>query len=268
MTWSAPNFLAAGKPARDGIETDDAARAARFGHRRAVEAEQAKALDDDGVAQRNFGGFRHRCHGGDAAIERRRFLVAQFVGEFQNPGAGQDVAIFGKAAEKMRVFLRKVVAVFAHAVALLRHVEHFAVVALAVEEIFAPGDAIADLQRIAAHVLFDACAEFLDDADDLVAENARARIGPASLVGMDIGAADRRHRHPHQNFAAFDRAQRKFLHDERRVRCFVNGGLGGAHVWLMDSLVDMTDSWRSWACHRRMAAACYSTPFSAKSKIS
>ncbi len=38
---------------------------------------------------------------------------------------------------------------------LLRHVENFAVVTMAVEEIFAPGYAVPDLERIAAHVLVD-----------------------------------------------------------------------------------------------------------------
>ena len=105
--------------------------------------------------------------------------------------SGKDVAIFGKPAEKMRILRREVVAVFAHALALLRHVEDFAVIALAVEEIFAPGDAVADLERIAAHVGVDAVADLLDAADDLMAENARARIRPAAFVGVNIRAADR-----------------------------------------------------------------------------
>src|SRR5262249_9017121 len=66
-------------------------------------------------------------------------------------------------------------------------------------------------------------------------------VRPPALVRMNVGAADRRHRHPHQNFAAPDGTQREFLKDERRVRRFVNGGLGGPH---------------------------HSTPFSAKSKMS
>ena len=70
----------------------------------------------------------------------------------------------------MRILLRKIVAIFAHAMAFLRHVENFTVVTGAVEEILAPGNAVAELERIAAHVLPDVCAEFLDDSDDLVAE--------------------------------------------------------------------------------------------------
>ena len=85
------------EPACHGIETDDAARAARFGHRGTVQAEQPEALNDDGVAQRDFGGFGHRRHGGDAAIERRCLLVAQLVGKLQDPGAGQDVAVFAQS---------------------------------------------------------------------------------------------------------------------------------------------------------------------------
>ena len=241
------------EPARHRIETDHAARAARLGHRGAVEAEQTETLDDHRVAQADFGGFGHRCHGGDAAIERRCFLVAQFVGQLEDKGAGQDIAVLGKSTEEVRILGGKVVAVFAHAVTLLRHVEHVAVIALAVEEILAPGDTVADLERVAAHILVDAFAEFLDDADDFMAEDARAGIWPASFVGMNVRAADGRHRHPHQNLAAPGRPHRKFFQDEGRVRRFVNGGLGGAHH-AIHSLFDV--------------AARYSTPFSAKSKMS
>ena len=127
--------------------------------------------------------------------------------------------------------------IFAHAMALLRHVENFTVVALPVEEIFTPGNAVADLQRIAAHILLYVFADLLDDPDDLVAENSRAWIRPAPLIGMDIRATDRRHRHLHQNLTAVNGTQGKFLHDERRIRGFVNSGLGGAHC-SYGSLVD------------------------------
>jgi hypothetical protein len=130
----------------------------------------------------------------------------------------------------MRILRRKVVAVFAHALTFLRHVEDFTVVALAVEEIFAPGNAVADLERIAAHVRVDAVADFLDPADDLMAENSRTRIWPAVFIGMNIRTADRRHRHPHQDFARFDRTQRKSPQHERPVRRVVDGGNCGA--WL------------------------------------
>src|SRR6201999_1572379 len=95
------------------------------------------------------------------------------VRKLENPGAGQDVAIFGEAAEEMRILIGEIVPVFAHAVALLRHVVDVAVVALPVEEILAPGDAVAARERGAAHVLVDTFADFLDDADDLMAENPR-----------------------------------------------------------------------------------------------
>jgi hypothetical protein len=144
--------------------------------------------------------------------------------------SGKDVAIFGKPAEKMRILRREVVAVFAHALALLRHVEDFAVIALAVEEIFAPGDAVADTERIATHVGFDAIADGLDAADDLMAKNSRTRIRPAPFVGVNIRTADRRHRRPHQHFAAFDGTQRKPPQHKRRVRRVVHGGNRGARL--------------------------------------
>jgi hypothetical protein len=53
-----------------------------------------------------------------------------------------------------------------------------------------------------SHIFVDTFAHFLDDADDLAAKNSRAGIGSAAFVGMNVRAADRRHRHPHQNFAA------------------------------------------------------------------
>jgi hypothetical protein len=129
----------------------------------------------------------------------------------------------------MRILGREVVAVFADALALLRYVEDFAVITLAVEEIFAPGNAVTDLERIAAHVGVDAVADVLNAADDLVSENSRTRVRPAAFVRMNVGTADRRHRHPHQHFAALCRTHGKFLEHERRVGCFVNGGLGGTH---------------------------------------
>ena len=189
----------------------------------------------------DFGGFRHRHHRRDAAIERRRLLVAQLDRKLQDPGPGQDVAILAKAAEKMRILIREVMAVFAHAVTLLRHVEDVAVITLPVEEIFAPGDAVADHSASPRMSVVDAFADFLDNADDFMPENSRAWIWPAALVGMNIRAANRRHRDSDQNFAALGGTNREFLQDERCIRGFVNGSLACAH---------------------------YSTPLSAKSKIS
>jgi hypothetical protein len=122
----------------------------------------------------------------------------------------------------MRILGREVVAVFADASALLRHVEDFAVITLAVEEIFAPGDAVADLERIAAHVGVDAVADVLDAADDLVSENSRTRVRPAAFVGVNIRTADCRHRHPHQHFAALNGTQRKLLQHKRCIRRLVD----------------------------------------------
>ena len=77
----------------------------------------------------------------------------------------------------MRILFREIVAIFAHAMALLRHVENFTVVARAVEEILAPGNTVADLQWIAAHILSDVSTELLDDPDDLMAENSGHGFG-------------------------------------------------------------------------------------------
>src|SRR6476646_9025836 len=99
----------------------------------------------------------------------------------------------------MRVLFSEVMAILAHAVALLRHVMDFAVIAVAVEEIFAPGNAVADLQRVAAHVFLNPGADLFDYADDLVSENARAWIWPPALVRMDVRAADGRHGDLHQH---------------------------------------------------------------------
>jgi len=128
----------------------------------------------------------------------------------------------------MRIVRCQVVTVFAQALALLRHIKDFTVVALAIEEIFAPGDAIADLEGIAAHVLIDAFADFHDPANDFMAKNSGTRIWPATFVGMNIGAADRRHAHAHQDLAAPDRAERKVFQNKGRVRRFVHGRLGCA----------------------------------------
>ena len=49
-------FFGDGEPAFHGIETDDATRAAGFGHCRAIEAEKPEPLNDDCVAQSDFGG--------------------------------------------------------------------------------------------------------------------------------------------------------------------------------------------------------------------
>jgi hypothetical protein len=100
---------------------------------------------------------------------------------------------------------------------------------LAVEEIFAPGDAIADVERIAAHVPLDVFADLLDDADNFMAKNAGTWIWTTAFVGMNIRAANRRHSHPHQDFAAPHRSQRKLFENKRRVRRLVNGGR--SHAW-------------------------------------
>src|SRR6516165_282732 len=222
-------FLRNLQPARDGIEPDDATRSTRLCHRRAVQAQQAETLDDDRVTQADLGCLRNRGHGRNTAIERRCLFVAEIVGKLENPGARKDVAILGKSAEEMRILLREIVAVFAHAMTLLRHVEDFAVIALPIEEIFAPGDAVAYFERIAPHVLFDALTDLLDRADDFVAENSRTWVRPAPLVGMNVRAADRRHGHPHQDLAAPGWTHGKFLQNERRIWRLVYGGLPGTH---------------------------------------
>jgi len=75
-------FFGDREPPRHGIKPDHAARTARFRHGGAVQTEKAEALNDDGVAQRNFRGFRHRRHRRHAAIERRRLFIAQIGREF------------------------------------------------------------------------------------------------------------------------------------------------------------------------------------------
>src|SRR5262249_7763728 len=97
----------------------------------------------------------------------------------------------GEPAEEMRILLDQIMAVLTQPVTLLRHVKDVTVVTLPVEEILAPGDAITHFELAAPHVLVDAFPELLDDPHDLMAEDARAWIGPASLIRMDIGAADR-----------------------------------------------------------------------------
>jgi hypothetical protein len=159
----------------------------------------------------------------------RRLFVSQLVGQLQDPGARNDVAVFGESAEEVRVLINRIVAVLAHAEALLRQVVNVAIVAIAVEEVFAPGDPVAALQPIAAHVAFDALPDLLDDTDDLVAQDTREGVGPSALVGVNVRTADGRHLHPHQNLARLHRAQRIFLEHERRVRRLAHGCLGGAH---------------------------------------
>src|SRR5262249_51187101 len=90
----------------------------------------------------------------------------------------------------------------------------------------APSDAIADFELVAAHVTVDTCPDLLDDTYDLVSEYAGAWVGSAALVGVDVGAADRRHRHPHQHFAWLRGPHGIFLEDEWRVRRLVFAGLG------------------------------------------
>ena len=70
--------------------------------------------------------------------------------------------------------------------------------------VFRPGDAITDRQGIASQIGRNVAAELFDNADNLVAENARTGIGPLPLPGVDVGAADRRHGDTHQHFAAAD----------------------------------------------------------------
>ena len=88
---------------------------------------------------------------------------------------------------------------------------------------------IADLERVAAHVPLDIFADLLDDADNLMAENAGTWIWTAALVGMNIRAANRRHAHPHQDFAAPNRAEWKLFENKERIRRLVNGGR--SHAW-------------------------------------
>jgi hypothetical protein len=75
-----------------------------------------------------------------------------------------------------------------------------------------------DGQRVAAHVAVDARAQRGDAPDDLVAEHSRAGVGPVTLPGVDVGAADRRHRDAYQHLAFRRRPQRVLAQFEGSVR--------------------------------------------------
>ncbi len=95
-------------------------------------------------------------------------------------------------------------------------------------EVLGPGDPVADRDGIATQVGLDVRPELIDDADDLVAEDPRARVGTMPVIGMDVGAADSRHGHPYQDLVAARVAERIAADDERRVGSVVDGGAGRA----------------------------------------
>src|SRR3546814_11162681 len=71
----------------------------------------------------------------------------------------------------------------------------------------------------------DVCSsDLLDGADDLVAENPRARIGPLAFVGMDVGTTDRRHAHADEDFTGSHLPKGILPDHERLVRRLVDGG--------------------------------------------
>ena len=79
---------------------------------------------------------------------RRRLFIAQLIRKLKDSRARDHVAVFGKPAEEVRIFLYKVMTVLAHAHGFLRHVMYVAVIGLSMVEIFGPGDAVADSQWI------------------------------------------------------------------------------------------------------------------------
>src|SRR5205807_10648427 len=101
--------------------------------------------------------------------------------------------------------------------------------------IFAPGDAVADFERVTSHVLFDSGAYLLDHADDLVAENARTGIRTPAFVRVDVGTADRRHRDLHQYLSGLGGTQRIGLDNEGRIRRLVDSRLSAASHILRSS---------------------------------
>ncbi len=63
------------------IEPDDEPRAPRAGEGDTIKSQKSQALDDDGIAAANRRGLGDGDHGGDTAVERRRFLVRKIVGQ-------------------------------------------------------------------------------------------------------------------------------------------------------------------------------------------
>jgi hypothetical protein len=128
-------------------------------------------------------------------------LVAQFVGQAQDPRLRKDIAVLAEAAVMMGRGRHRHVPVLVHATRLLRQVEHVGEVVAGGNEVLAPGDPIADRKRVAAQVRLRTGPDGHDVADDLVTEHARTRIRPQALVRVDVGPADRGHPNPYEHLA-------------------------------------------------------------------
>src|SRR5262249_59206376 len=109
-----------------------------------------------------------------------------------------------------------------------------------------PGAAISDAEGLPAQIRADRRPDLLDHPDDLVAEDARRRIRPASLVRVDVRPTDRGHRDPHERLPRRDRSERIGSEDEGRVRRLIHRRSRCPHFWPASCLAASFRSRTTW----------------------
>ncbi len=87
-----------------------------------------------------------------------------------------------------------------------------------------PRDPVTDRQLVAAQVVDDVLTQLIDHADDFVSEDSWTWVRAASLIGMNVGTADRRHGDTNEYFIGLDVTYREFPYYEWRVRCVIDDG--------------------------------------------
>ncbi len=97
---SAPRRRAASRRACGAPDDEDAERARELREDRGVQADRARALDDDGVAHRDARALDRMESGGKAAAAAEEILRREALGQRHEPHAGQDLDPLGPAAEQ------------------------------------------------------------------------------------------------------------------------------------------------------------------------
>jgi hypothetical protein len=151
-----------------------------------VEPNKTQALDNHSVT--NPHGDRLGCgdHRGNAADDWSGLLVRHVIWNPHYTGARKNIAILREAPQKMRLLVRWVVPVLADLDALLWHIQHGAVVAIAAVEELGPRDPVTHAERLALQVRADSIPDLIDHTDDFMAKDAGGRIVPLTLPRVDI----------------------------------------------------------------------------------
>ena len=207
--------LREGEPLGDPVEHDDVDRPRLPGHRRCIEAEPPRALDDDRLAGPEPRLVQAVDDLGEGAVERRDLAVGEMVGGLQHVVAGPKVVVVGVGPREVRGLI---------ALPPPRPDPPGSAVELVVGETRGAAaawievgvhDAVALAEGLSGRVGRDARAEALDPPRHFVPHDRRRFARGVAVPPVQVRTADVAEREAHQGRPGRDLGNRKLPELER-----------------------------------------------------